>query len=172
MWIFVAYELLPTWRQRAKDMRKRARNGGLETKPAVVREDRGFRHFGRDLRAGQIESLLEDSDRIDAIGEDLRRTVHAHRGDPDSAGEARSAQAAKLGCPASGYGRINQWCGALDHELEGAASASGQSTGATSRRSCGPFRRWTFRGRRVGEFRRIHARTDRGGDSGHGEDVR
>ena len=31
MWIFAAYELLRTWRQRAKDFRKLASNGGLST---------------------------------------------------------------------------------------------------------------------------------------------
>ena len=133
MWIFAAYELLRTWRQRAVDMRRWARNGGLETKLAVLREDRGFRHFGREIRAGQIESVIENPGRIDAIGDDLKRT-HI----PFTRLEAIRILLAKHEVRRRrnsvalhpGYGRINQWCGALDYELE----AGGVSLGTINRR--------------------------------------
>ena len=44
MWIFAAYELLRTWRARAKDIIKWAENRGLEMKAKSLEEDQGFRH--------------------------------------------------------------------------------------------------------------------------------
>ena len=133
MWIFAAYELLRTWRQRAEDMRKWERSGGLETKLAALKQDCGFQHFGREIRAGQIESVLKDPGRVDAISDDLKR-VHI----PFTRIEAIRVLLAKHEVRRRrnsvalhpGYGRINQWCGALDYELE----AGGVSLGMINRR--------------------------------------
>ena len=121
MWIFAAYELLRTWRQRAKDFRKLASDGGLELKLAALKKDGGFVHFGREVRAGQIEKVLEDPGRIEAIGDDLKRTYI-----PFTRLEAIRVSLAKHEIHKRhnsvalhpGYGRINQWCGALDYEIE------------------------------------------------------
>lgn len=121
MWIFAAYELLRTWRQRAEDLRKLASNGGLELKLAALRKDVGFVHFGREVRAGQIENVLEEPGRIEAISDDLKRTYI-----PFTRLEAIRVSLAKHEVrkrhnPVAlhpGYGRINQWCGALDYEIE------------------------------------------------------
>ena len=121
MWIFAAYELLRTWRQRAEDLRKLASKGGLELKLAALRRDVGFVHFGREVRAGQIEKVLEDPARVEAISDDLKRTYI-----PFTRLEAIRVSLAKHEVRKRhnsvalhpGYGRINQWCGALDYEIE------------------------------------------------------
>lgn len=133
MWIFAVYELLRTWRQRAREMRKWAENGGLEKKLAVLRKDLGFVHFGRTIRAKQIERVLEDPNSIELIGDDLNR-VHI----PFARLEAIRISLAKHEVRKSGnsvalrpgFGRINQWCGALDYEIE----VGGDSLGMINRR--------------------------------------
>ena len=128
MWIFAAYELLRTWWQRAKDFRKLASNGGLELKLAALRKDVGFVHFGREVRAGQIEKVLEDPRRIEAVGDDLKRTYI-----PFTRLEAIRVSLAKHEVRKRhnsvalhpGYGRINQSCGALDYEIEVGRTSQG-----------------------------------------------
>ena len=128
MWIFAAYELLRTWRQRAENLRKLASNGGLELKLAALRKDMGFSHLGREIRAGQIEKVLEDPNRIQAMGDDLKRTYI-----PFARLEAIRVSLAKHEVrkrPSSvalhpGYGRINRWCGALDYEIEAGRTSLG-----------------------------------------------
>ena len=133
MWIFAAYELLRAWRQRAMDMCKWARNGGLRQKLAALREDCGFVHVGREIRASQIERILEDPGAIDVIDDDLKRT-HI----PFARLEAIRVSLAKHEVRRQknsialhpGYGRINQRCGALDYEIE----VGGNSLGTINRR--------------------------------------
>ena len=72
MWIFAAYKLLRTWRERAREMIKWAKSGGLEQKLAVYEKDDGYLHFGRQYRAGQIRAVLVDPDRVSAIRRDLK----------------------------------------------------------------------------------------------------
>ncbi len=121
MWIFAAYELLRTWRQRTKDIIKWSDNGVLESKLQVFEKDLGYQHFGRQFRAEQITRVLEDPSIVDKIREDQRRTyfLFAHL-------EAIRISIAKHEVKGRrnsvalmpGYGRINQWCGSLDYELE------------------------------------------------------
>lgn len=73
MWIFAAYEVLRTWRQRAKEAIKWAENGGLATKIADLRKDVGFLHSGRLIRADQLQRLIDQPTRLDKLRDDLRR---------------------------------------------------------------------------------------------------
>ena len=133
MWIFAAYELLRAWRQRALDVCKWARSGGLRQKLSALREDYGFVHFGREIRAGQIERILEDPGAIDVISDDLKRThiafarLEAIRVSLAKHQVRRQRNSVAL---LPGYGRINPWCGALDYELE----IGGTSLGTINRR--------------------------------------
>jgi hypothetical protein len=121
MWIFAAYELMRTWRQRAKDMIKWADNGGLEAKLAYLKRKIPYVHVGREWRAAQIEQVLANTSLLNAIRDDLRRT-HI----PFSRLEAIRISIAKheiRGRPKSvpqmpTHGRINRWCGSIDFELE------------------------------------------------------
>ena len=133
MWIFAVYELLRTWRKRASDIRKWVENGGLEMKLAALREDRGFLHFGRKIRANQIERVLEEPNSIELIGDDLKRVqmtfvrLEAIRVSLAKHEVRRQKNSVALN---PGYGRINQWCGALDYEIE----VGGDSLGMINRR--------------------------------------
>ena len=121
MWIFAAYELMRTWRQRCNDMIKWQVNHGLELKLKSLTEDSGYKHFGKSMRASQIQSVIDNPSLIQQIRDDLRRThilfarleairislaKHELRGRDNSVALT------------PGYGRINQWCGSLDYELE------------------------------------------------------
>ena len=128
MWIFAAYELMRTWRQRAEDMIKWSENGGLEAKLQAFEKELGFQHFGRQFRAEQIKRVLADSSIIDRVRTDLKLThilfarmatiriiIAKH--------EVRGRKKSVALMP--GYGRINEWCGSLDFELENSAYSMG-----------------------------------------------
>jgi hypothetical protein len=120
MWIFAAYELLRTWRQRAKDAIKWAENGGLPAKIADLSKDVGFLHAGRLMRAAQLERLLAEPARVDKLREDLRRIhmpyARMHFLRIALAKHEVSGRKNAIAY-APGYGRINMWCGAIDFEL-------------------------------------------------------
>jgi hypothetical protein len=120
MWIFAAYELLRTWRQRAKDAIKWGENGGLPAKIADLSKELGFLHAGRLMRAAQLERLLAEPARLDKLREDLRRIhipyerMHFLRialAKHEVSGRKNAI------AHAPGYGRINMWSGAIDFEL-------------------------------------------------------
>src|SRR6266403_1670840 len=128
MWIFAAYELMRTWRQRGKDMIKWADNGGLEPKLATLRRKTAFVHFGREFRARQIEQVLASPALLQRLRDDLRRTYipfarmeairvsiakHEFRGQKNSVALMPT------------HGRINRWCGSIDFELENEGAIMG-----------------------------------------------
>ncbi len=128
MWIFAAYEIMRTWRQRTKDMIKWYDNGGLETKIEALEEDLGYKHFGRSIRASQIKKVLEDSSLIKQMRDDRRLThmlyarlevVRISLAKHELRGRGNSVALTP------GYGRINQWCGSLDYELENGQHSMG-----------------------------------------------
>ena len=121
MWIFAAYELLRTWRERAHEMIKWAESGGLKQKLAVYEKDDGYTHFGRQYRANQIRAVLADPNMVDAVRKDLKRThMLFARLEAIRVSLAKHEVRKKKGSVAlwPGYGRVNKWCGALDYELE------------------------------------------------------
>ena len=116
MWIFAAYELMRTWRQRATDMIKWADNGGLEGKLAHLKRKTRYVHFGREFRARQIEHVLASPELVQKMRDDLRRTYipftrmeairvsiakHEYRGQKNSVALMPT------------HGRINRWCGSI-----------------------------------------------------------
>lgn len=121
MWIFAAYELMRTWRQRAKDILKLHENGGLEAKLAHLTRRTSYEHMGRIIRAGQIERVLAHPGAIDRIRYDVRRThmlfarMEAIRVSI-AKHEVRGHKNSVANMPTIGV--INRWCGSLDFELE------------------------------------------------------
>lgn len=120
MWIFAAYELMRTWRQRTNDVIKWSESGGLQTKLAHLRKLASYVHFGREIRARQLEQVIAEPALVARIRCDLRRShmlfvrmeairvsiaKHEVRGRPKSVALMPT------------YGRINRWCGSLDYEL-------------------------------------------------------
>jgi hypothetical protein len=121
MWIFGVYELLRTWRERAKDVIKLHENGGLQLKIESLEKDVGFKHVGREIRAEQLRRIVKDKTLIDRIKVDLRVShmpferiefIRVSLGKHEVAGKKNSI------AYAPGYGRINQWCGSLDYQME------------------------------------------------------
>ena len=133
MWIFATYEIMRTWRQRANDILKWAENSGLEIKLQALKKDVGYQHIGRQFRAKQIEGVLADPSTIERIREDLRRThMLFARLEAIRVSIAKHEVKGRKNSVAlrPGYGRINDWSGSLDYELENGA----YSMGYTSRR--------------------------------------
>ncbi|OJB46115.1 hypothetical protein BGV57_03320 [Burkholderia ubonensis] len=122
MWIFAAYELLRAWRQRASEIIKWHVNHGLEQKLTALKErDKTGYHFGLKIRIEQIERVINDEAIVLELDRQLRHTYmtfktlewvrvslakHEVSGNP------------KQPARTPGYGRINNWCGSLDFELE------------------------------------------------------
>lgn len=121
MWIFAAYEILRTWRQRARNMVKWSESGALQTKLGALEKEVGYPHIGRKFRAAQIKRVLADPAIIDRIKDELRSTymlfarleaIRVSIAKHEVQGHRNSVALRP------GYGRINQWCGSLDYELE------------------------------------------------------
>lgn len=124
MWIFAAYELMRTWRQRAKELIKLAENGGLTTKLEHLRKNTAYTHPGKEMRARQIEQVISDPSLVDQLRVDLRR-IHMSfaRAEALRVGIAKHEVRGSAKSPAHMpiYGRINRWCGSLDYEISNAA---------------------------------------------------
>lgn len=74
MWIYAAYELQRTWRQRCEEVIKLADNGGLEFKADHLERDLGYRHYNRELRAEQLRDAQQRPELVAQMRVDLRRT--------------------------------------------------------------------------------------------------
>lgn len=120
MWIFAAYEVMRTWRQRAKDVIKWHANGGLQMKLKSLEEDQGFRNLGAMRRADMLRDVIANPALVDALKDDLKRThvmftrmeyLRVSLAKHEVSGRPKSIPMAP------GYGRINMWCGSLDYEL-------------------------------------------------------
>lgn len=122
MWIFAAYELLRTWQQRSKEIVKWAENGGLQQKLEALRaKNNGPAHFGLENQIGQLESVIADSSLVTRIKNELRHLYIPFKeleflrvaiAKHEVSGKAKSVALMP------GYGRINNWCGSLDYQIE------------------------------------------------------
>jgi len=74
MWIFAAYELLRTWRQRCEEVIRLAENGGFGQKATHLERELGYRHYDRELRAQQLRDAEERPELVEQMHIDLRRT--------------------------------------------------------------------------------------------------
>lgn len=128
MWIFAAYELLRTWRARAKATLKLHENGGLDLKIAALRDTPGFRHIGAEMRADQFARFRDDASLVQQLREHLRRS-HI----PFRRMEALRVSLAKhevAGRPdalpfAPGYARIDHFSRTMRYEIFGPAHLRG-----------------------------------------------
>jgi len=120
MWVFAAYEVMRTWRQRAKDVLKLVDNGGLKLKIKALERDLGYLHTGRSIRAGQLKEVHNDPTIAAKIEKDLRR-IHIVFSQLESL-RISMAKHEVPGKPnmiaiAPGYGRIDSWTGSLKYEI-------------------------------------------------------
>lgn len=128
MWIFAAYELMRTWRQRATEIVKWEREEKLHSMLDYFQDDIGYPHVGRLSRAAQIKRMLDDPANIEGVKADLRRTqIPFIRLEAIRVSIAKHELRRQKGSVAMMpiYGRINRWCGSLDFELENGVGVFG-----------------------------------------------
>lgn len=118
MWIFALYEVLRTWRQRKDNFEKYYDNGGIELKikhmisdplnPAMEIRKQQLLRFKDDAEyREQIKVTWNKIESVFNIIELFRINLAKH--------EAPSHK--NIIPKNTGYGRINDWCGAMDFEL-------------------------------------------------------
>ncbi|WP_156882986.1 hypothetical protein [Rhodovulum sp. P5] len=121
MWLFMCYEILRTWRQRCRDVAKWSASGYLKEKIQSLKQDEGYLHVAKQMRAQQLQRVLEDRSQIELANADQKR-VHVlftqleHLRMSLAKHEVRKKRGSVALRP--GYGRINYLCGSLDYELE------------------------------------------------------
>ncbi len=124
MWIFAVYELIRTWEERAKDIIKWAKNGGLQHKLTHLQSEQiGFLHFGHEIHIDQLKAVIADPQIVHLIEGQLKHIhfqfvrltyIRVSLAKHQVSGKARSIALNP------GYGRINMWCGSLDYAMENA----------------------------------------------------
>jgi len=120
MWIFALYELLRTWRERATTTLKLRKEKKLTKRIEALGIDEGFEHVSRKMLASQLQEVLENPARAEEIEEHLRRiTIPFARLDALRVTLAKHEVKGKHGliAYAPGYGRFNQWCGAVEYTI-------------------------------------------------------
>jgi hypothetical protein len=134
MWMFSAYELLRTWRQRIREALDLLRTDKLQGRIDELQENQGFRHYGMEVRAEQLRRVLTSPDARRLMEEDLRITHVLYKqldylrvalAKHEVKGRRRSIALAP------GYARMDTWTGSLQYELE----AGQVSLGTLSRRN-------------------------------------
>jgi hypothetical protein len=134
MWMFSAYELLRTWRQRIREAQRLLDSGKIHDRINDLLKDQGFQHFGMEIRAGQFRRLFDSPDSPRLMEEDLRLTHVLYRQlDYLRVALAKHEVKGRQGSVAlsPGYGRLDIWSGSLQYELE----AGQVSLGTLSRRN-------------------------------------
>lgn len=130
MWIFAAYELLRTWRERAKDIVKWCNTGGLALKLESLEKDLGYAHFGRKFLADHLRKVKSDPSIKDKILVSLRTThilfAQIEHLRVSLAKHEVSHHAKRTPAYTPGYGRLNMWCGSLEYELSADSGVFGQ----------------------------------------------
>jgi hypothetical protein len=74
MWIYAAYELLRTWRQRCDEVIRLAANGGLDQRADNLTRERSYNHYDRQLRADQLREARDNPALVQRMKDDLART--------------------------------------------------------------------------------------------------
>lgn len=133
MWMFSAYELLRTWRQRIREAQDLLTAGKMQARIDELVADQGFRHFGMEMRAAQLKRVMESPDAQRLMEEDLRITHILYKQlDYVRVALAKHEVKSRRGSVAlaPGYARMDTWSGSLQYELE----AGQVSLGTLSRR--------------------------------------
>lgn len=122
MWIYAAYELLRTWRQRCEEVIKLAENSGLDLKAVHLGRNLGYRHYDRELRARQLRDAEERPVLVERMRIDLRRTEMGFTQLEFIRVALAKHEVSKKGNKkpiafAPGLARPNRWCGSMEYEL-------------------------------------------------------
>ena len=119
MWVYNLYEVLRMWRDRKFQFNKLFVNGGIEPKLNDLPDDE-LGNLTIDVRRRQLKMYRDSEEYRDRINktwdglEPIYRMVELFR-----MNLAKHCAPGKDGVipRAPGYGRINNWCGAMDYEL-------------------------------------------------------
>lgn len=133
MWIFAAYELQRTWRQRSEEVIKLAENGGFDLKAGNLERDLGYRHYDRELRAQQLRDAKERPDLVDEMRIDLRRTEMGFTRLEFIRVALAKHEVSKKGAKkpiafAPGLAMVNRHCGSMEYELSNGGAIIGFET--------------------------------------------
>ncbi|MEE4452054.1 hypothetical protein [Novosphingobium resinovorum] len=74
MWIYAAYELLRTWRQRCEEIIRLAASGGFDLKAQHLERETNYHHHDRELRAEQLRTARDNPEIVQRMKDDLTRT--------------------------------------------------------------------------------------------------
>lgn len=121
MWLFATYELLRTWRQRARKALEWLDGGTLSAKISELESYETKRINPRHFLARELRRFEAEPTAADKLRDDLARIhIPLTRLDHLRISLAKHEQKSKRGSFASapGYGRINSFCGALDYQIE------------------------------------------------------
>lgn len=120
MRLFSVYELLRTWRERAKNVQKWAANG-----------DKGFHHLNRAAFAKVLRRIKSDTAILQTVKDDLART-HVLFGELEflrvALAKHEMSSRPKLMAYAPGYARIDMWTGSMRYELSIGHMVLGEAT--------------------------------------------
>jgi len=120
MWIFSAYELMRTWREKIGKYIKAAANGGLPLKLKELEKPLGYENYTIQKRIDEVSLLIDNPELIETMMDDLKRTQmlftqmellrmslakHQMRKRPNAA----------VLTPTVGY--MNRWCGSLEYQI-------------------------------------------------------
>ncbi|MFC5374818.1 hypothetical protein ACFPIF_19845 [Brevundimonas faecalis] len=130
MWIFAAYELLRTWRQRCEEVIKLADNAGFNLKASNLERDLGYRHYDRELRAQQLRDAEERPELVEKMRLDLRRTEIGFTQLEFIRVAIAKHEVSKKGNKkpiafAPGLALINRYCGSMEYEMSNGGSIIG-----------------------------------------------
>jgi len=118
MWIFSLYEVLRLWRDRKHDFSKLYKNGGIDLKLKSLVDDN--MNITIHDRRKQLKKYRDDQSFRDEVEycwiqlEPVYRIVELYRMNMAKHAAPGKSNAIPM---ATGYGRINMLCGALDYEL-------------------------------------------------------
>ena len=120
MWIFSAYELMRTWREKISKYLKAADNGGLHLKLKELQQPIGYENYTIQRRIDELTLLVEKPELVETMRDDLKRTqilftrmellrmsLAKH--------QMRKRPSAAVLTPTVGY--MNRWCGSLEYQI-------------------------------------------------------
>jgi len=130
MWIFAAYELLRTWRQRCEEVIKLAESAGFNLKATNLERDLGYRHYDRELRGKQLRDAEERPELVEQMRIDLRRTEMGYTQLEFIRVAIAKHEVSKKGNKkpiafAPGLALINRHCGSMEYEMSNGGAIIG-----------------------------------------------
>lgn len=120
MWVFAVYELVRTWRERARNMVNWSDNKLLEQKIAQYRAPLRYVHHGREMFAKRLERLKDHPEAVQALRDDLLKTEQPFTWMELLRMTLAKHEVAKVKgsiAHAPGYGRIDRFTGSIQYEI-------------------------------------------------------